>query len=252
MPTPIIAGNWKMNTSLDEAKALVSEMKPDLEAISGVTKVLCPPFVHLTTVKGLIEGTSIKLGAQDMYFEEKGAFTGEVSSTMLVPLCQYVILGHSERRNVMGESDFLINKKVKAAFSTGLHPILCVGERLEEREEGKAEDVIANQLKQGLEDIPSPRGLVVAYEPVWAIGTGRAATPDAAQSMMAHVRRILSILYGEGLARDVPLLYGGSVTPENVGPFVQEPDVNGALVGGASLKAGDFVDIVRQTARAKV
>ena len=252
MPTPIIAGNWKMNTSLDEAKALVSEMKPDLEAISGVTKVLCPPFVHLTTVNGLIEDTSIKLGAQNMYFEEKGAFTGEVSPAMLVPLCQYVILGHSERRNVMGESDFLINKKVKAAFSAGLHPILCLGERLEEREEGKAEDVVANQLKQGLEAIPSPGGLVVAYEPVWAIGTGRAATPDTAQSMMAHVRRILSILYGEGLARDVPLLYGGSVTPENVGPFVQEPDVNGALVGGASLKAGDFVDIVRQTARAKV
>ncbi len=249
MPISIAAGNWKMNTTLNEARALVSEMKPGLAALSGVTKILCPPFVSLAVVRELVADTDIKLGAQNMYFEEKGAFTGEVSPLMLVELCQYVIIGHSERRHILEEKDSLINKKVKSALKAGLIPILCVGERLEERKPGKAEETVSGQLRQGLNGIASLGSLVVAYEPVWAIGTGKAATTEIAQSIMAHIRDVLSVLYGENQAQDVSLLYGGSVTSENIGPYANEPDINGALLGGASLKARDFVDIARQIAQ---
>ncbi len=240
-----------MNTTIREAEALAAEMKPALASISGVVKILCPPFVSLPVVRRLVQGTEIKLGAQNMYFEEKGAFTGEVSAPMLADLCQYVILGHSERRNVFGESDSLINKKVKAALKAHLSPILCVGEKLDEREAGRAEDVVSKQLKHCLEGMTSLGSLIVAYEPVWAIGTGKAATPDITQSMMSHLRRILASMYGEANARDTSFVYGGSVTAENIAPFAKQPDINGALVGGASLKPKDFVEIARQIAQAQ-
>lgn len=251
MPTPVVVGNWKMNTTISEARALAVEMKSALASITGVTRILCPPFISLQAVREILQGTDIKLGAQNMYFEDKGAFTGEISSLMLSGLCQYVILGHSERRHILGESDSLINKKVKAALKAHLCPILCVGEKNDEREAGKAEEVSTRQIKQGLEGITSPGSLIIAYEPVWAIGTGKAATPEIAQSMMAHIRRTLSSIYGDAEAKYTSLLYGGSVTSENIAPFAKQPDINGALVGGASLKPKDFAEIARQIAHAK-
>ncbi len=245
MPTPIVAGNWKMNTVVPEAIVLAAQMRDALDAVSGVEKVVCPPFVSLMAVQGLLDGTSIKIGAQNMHHAEKGAFTGEVSPTMLAGLCQYVILGHSERRQLFGETDELINMKVKAAIDAGLRPILCVGERLEEREAGRAEDVVTQQLRGGLEGVQSVSTVAVAYEPVWAIGTGVAATPETAEAMMTAIRNALSGLYGEGAASIVPLLYGGSVTPDNVVEFASQPNVNGALVGGASLNAESFVAIAK-------
>ncbi|MBU2008397.1 MAG: triose-phosphate isomerase, partial [Chloroflexi bacterium] len=243
---PLIAGNWKMNTTLPEALALVGAMKGRLEAIPGVEVVLCPPFISLSALAGALKGSPIGLGAQNMYFQEKGAYTGEVSPLMLRGLCQYVILGHSERRHYFGEADELINKKMRAALAWGLKPILCVGERLEEREKGQAEAVVERQLRGALEGAADPDGLVVAYEPVWAIGTGRAATPADAQETMAFLRRILGECCGGSTAQALRLLYGGSVTKDNVAPFLKERDIDGALVGGASLKAEEFLGIVEQ------
>ena len=248
MPIPIAAGNWKMNTTIQEARNLASQMKSGLAQLRGLTKILCPPFVSLASVQEVVQGSDIQLGAQNVYFEEKGAFTGEISPSMLAGLCRYVIIGHSERRHILGEGDALANKKVKAALKTGLIPILCVGELLAQREEGRAQEVVSDQLRRGLDGVDFIGELVIAYEPVWAIGTGIAATPEIAQEMMGHVRDLLGGLYGRGRAGEVPLLYGGSVNPDNIGSFVQKPDVNGALVGGASLKALDFVDIARQIA----
>ena len=245
MPTPIVAGNWKMNTVVPEAIVLAAQMRDALDAVSGVEKVVCPPFVSLVAVQGLLDGTSIKLGAQNMHHAEKGAFTGEVSPVMLAGLCQYVILGHSERRQLFGETDEQINMKVQAAIGAGLRPILCVGERLEEREADRAEEVVTRQLQGGLEDVASVSSVAVAYEPVWAIGTGVAATGEIAEAMMTAIRGALAGLYGEGLARDVPLLYGGSVSPDNVAEYASQPNVNGALVGGASLNAESFVAIAK-------
>ena len=250
MPTPIVAGNWKMNTTVGEAVALVSNMKDELHRIQGVEKVLCPPFVSLATVKNLIYASSIKLGAQNMHHEERGAYTGEVSPLMVKDLCEYVILGHSERRHIFGESDDLIGKKAQAAFKAALRTILCVGERLEEREAEHAEQVVTRQLRAGLEGVSSPGELVIAYEPVWAIGTGVAATPEAATAIMTVIQGFLKERYGEA-GEEVPLLYGGSVTPANVAQFVQESTIHGVLVGGASLNADDFVDLTRQTAQVK-
>ena len=251
MPITIIAGNWKMNTSADEAVQLATSIKAKVDDVQEVEKVLCPPFVWLSAVGRAIEGTSLKLGAQNLYYEEKGAYTGEISPAMLGSLCQYAILGHSERRHIFGEEDALINKKVIAALKTHLRPILCVGERLEEREAGRAEVVVETQLRAGLSGVTSPTNLCIAYEPVWAIGTGQAATAEMAQAIMAHARRILSSAYGEALAREIPLLYGGSVTPDNISEFMGQPDVNGALVGGASLNADSFAGIVTQAAQAR-
>jgi len=235
-----------MNTTLPEALALVGAMRERLEAIPGVEVLLCPPFISLSALAGVVKGSPIGLGAQNMYFQEKGAYTGEVSPLMLRGLCQYVILGHSERRHYFGEADELISKKLRAALAWGLKPILCVGERLEEKEEGQAQAVVERQLRGALEGVADPDGLVVAYEPVWAIGTGRAATPADAQGTMASLRRILGELYGEDTAQAFRLLYGGSVTRDNVAPFLKEPDIDGALVGGASLKAEEFLGIVEQ------
>ena len=248
MTRTIIAGNWKMNMTPAEARGLVTAMIPGLATVKDVETVVCPPFVALEAVYGLLRGTGVAVGAQDLHHEDAGAFTGEVSGPMLRGLCDFMIVGHSERRAIFGETDDVVGKKVAAARRAGLRPILCVGERLEEREDGSAEGVVERQLRRGLADAESADGLVVAYEPVWAIGTGRAATPEDAQSMMAHVRRVLASIFGDASAQDVPLLYGGSVTADNVAGFVRQDDVNGALVGGASLSADGFVQLVRNAA----
>jgi triosephosphate isomerase len=252
MPVPIVVGNWKMNTSVSEALKLALDMKEALEPVQRVEKVICPPFISLEPVSRAIQGSSVKLGAQNMHYQEKGAFTGEVSPPMLADMCQYVILGHSERRQHFGESDTLINLKVKAACEAGLRPILCVGETLEQREEGRAADVVAGQVKAGLDSLHNISGVVMAYEPIWAIGTGVAATPGTASEVMGGViLRTLAEIYGEQVAAQVPLLYGGSVNADNVEGFVNEKSIHGALVGGASLRADQFAEIAWKTARSK-
>ena len=248
MRTPLIAGNWKMNTTIAEASALVEAMKERLDIIEGVEKVICPPFISLASIKQLLQGSSIKLGAQNMYFEEKGAYTGEVSPLMLSGICEFVILGHSERRQYFGETDEVVNKKVHAALKAGLTPILCLGEKLEEMEARKTEEVVTRQVNGALKGIESPQGLVIAYEPIWAIGTGRAATPEEANITIAIIRKTLSQLYGGGIALETRILYGGSVTADNIFEFVIQPEIDGALVGGASLKAEEFLSIVEQSA----
>jgi len=247
MRIPMIAGNWKMNTTVNQAIDLVNDMGPGLEEIDNVEKVICPPFVSLASVLDLIEGSSIKLGAQDVYFEEKGAYTGEVSPSMLAELCEYVIVGHSERRQYFNETGEVVNKKIVAAFKAGLRPILCIGESLEQREAGKTEEVITEQLKSSLAGIKNTKGLVIAYEPIWAIGTGKAATGEMANETIDLIRRTISGMYGEKTAQDMRILYGGSVTASNAMEFMKQPEIDGALVGGASLKADQFVSVVRQT-----
>ena len=251
MRTPIIAGNWKMNTNVAEAEELVKAMKKKLSAIAGVEKVLCPPFVSLATVKELIRGTPIKLGAQNMYFERSGAYTGEVSPPMLAGLCDYVILGHSERRAYFGETDQTVNKKVQAALAAQLTPIVCVGESLKQNEAGETIEVITRQVRGAFEGISSPQGAVIAYEPIWAIGTGRAARGDQANAVIGMIRSVAGQLYGSGVAQQMRIQYGGSVANNNVAEFISQPEIDGALVGGASVKAAEFIGIVEQTARLK-
>ncbi len=251
MRMPIIAGNWKMNTSVAEAAELVKGMKKKLNSISGVEKVLCPPFISLTTAKELIKGTSIKLGAQNMYSELTGAYTGEISPVMLAGLCEFVILGHSERRTHFGESDQMVNKKVQAALGMQLTPIICVGESLEQNEAGETIEVVTRQVRAAFEGIDSPRGAVIAYEPIWAIGTGKAARGDQANATSGVIRSIVAQLYGDSVAQEMRIQYGGSVNRTNVAEFISQPEIDGALVGGASLKAAEFVGIVEQTAKIK-
>ncbi len=251
MRIPLIAGNWKMNTTVAEAQALVGQMTGALSRIEGVEVLLCPPFVSLTAVRDMLQGSAIQLGAQNMYWEDKGAFTGEVSPLMLAPLCQYVILGHSERRHIFQESDEVIACKVCAAIRARLKPILCVGERLEENEAGRAEEVIGSQLRLSLAGCGDIDSLVVAYEPVWAIGTGRAATGEQANQTIGFIRRVLGELFGAERAAATRILYGGSVTSSNIAEFIRQPEIDGALVGGASLKALDFISIADQTASIK-
>jgi triosephosphate isomerase len=248
MRIPMIAGNWKMNTTIPEATALVKDMKDGLEKVEGVEKVLCPPFISLFAVKELIQGTSVKVGAQNMHFEEKGAFTGEVSPLMLAGICDYVILGHSERRQYFGESDDIVNNKMKSAFAVGLTPIMCVGERLEENEAGKTVEVVTRQVKGGLDGINSPQGIVIAYEPVWAIGTGKAATSEEANATIGVIRKVVAGLYSTSIADGMRILYGGSMNASNVAELVQKPEIDGGLIGGASLKAAEFVSMVQQAA----
>ena len=231
---------------------MASKVAADVEVVQGLEVVVCPPFVSLAAVAQAMQGTGIQVGAQNVHFEQRGAFTGEIAPGMLTGLCQFVIVGHSERRALFGESDDIVNRKVSAAIAAGLRPILCVGETLEQREAGSASDVIGQQLRGGLTGIHNVPGLVVAYEPVWAIGTGQAATPEIAQEIMGGtIRPVLVELLGTATALDIPLLYGGSVNPGNISSFAEQDSVSGALVGGASLDASQFGEIVRLTATAK-
>lgn len=247
MRVPLIAGNWKLNKTSTEAYKLVAEMLPGLRNIRGVEKLLCPPFTALMAVSRLIKDSDIRLGAQNMYWEEQGAYTGEISPRMLAEFCQYVILGHSERRTYFGETNEQVNRKVRAAIAQHLMPIICVGETLEENEVGRAAGVVSRQVREALVglDILDAERIVIAYEPVWAIGTGRAATAAGANTLIRNViRPTLASLFGENIAQSVRVLYGGSVDPGNAGDFFRQPEIDGALVGGASLKARSFIDIV--------
>jgi triosephosphate isomerase (TIM) len=248
MRTPLIAGNWKMFKTVAEARQLVSEMAPGLEAVKGVEKVLCPPFTALLAVRALLEGTDIGLGAQNLHWESSGAYTGEVSPTMVAELCNYVILGHSERRAYFGETDNTVNLKVKAALAHNLIPIVCVGETLAEYEAGLTAKVVSTMLHSGLAgvEITDPSRFIVAYEPVWAIGTGKAATASDANKVIGQmIRPALTHLFGSSSAQAIRILYGGSVKGSIAGEFFKESDIDGALVGGASLKAADFLQIVQ-------
>jgi len=251
MRIPFIAGNWKMNTTATEAERLVLEMLEELDGIRGVEKILCPPFVSLVAISMMLHGSSIKLGAQNMYFVDKGAYTGEISPLMLRELCEFVILGHSERRWYFGETDEIVNKKVEAALANKLKPILCVGERLEENEAGKTEEVVNRQVTGALNDIEPVRDFVIAYEPVWAIGTGKAASGAQAAAAIQFIRDVVAKLWSKSIAQDLRILYGGSVTSANIAEFISCPEIDGALVGGASLKAEEFVSIVEQTTEIK-
>jgi len=251
MQNPFIAGNWKMNTTATEAEKLTLEMLDKLDRIKGVEKVLCPPFISLVALNMMLQNSSIKLGAQNMYFETEGAYTGEISPVMLCELCQFVILGHSERRLYFGETDDIVHKKVKAALATNLQPILCVGERLAENEAGKTEDVINKQVTGALRGIEPVSNLVVAYEPVWAIGTGKAASGEQAAATIRFIRDVLAKLWNKSVAQNVRILYGGSVNSKNIAEFISRPEIDGALVGGASLKSEEFVSIVEQAAEIK-
>ncbi|MFC1983948.1 triose-phosphate isomerase [Chloroflexota bacterium] len=248
MRVPMIAGNWKMNTTLSEAVDLINEMCQELGQIDNVDKVVCPPFISLASVGELIKGSSIKMGAQNIYFEEKGAYTGEISPLMLAELCEFVIIGHSERRQYFNETGQIVNKKIQAALRVGLKPILCIGEKLEENEAGKTEEIVTGQLKAALAGLDSLSGLIIAYEPIWAIGTGRAATGEQANETIGLIRHNITGLYDKETAQDIRILYGGSVTDANADEFMRQTEIDGALVGGASLKADQFLSIVKQTA----
>jgi len=253
MRRPIIAGNWKMNKTIAEAVDLVRSIRRGLNDVKAADRVLCPPFTALATVRDLLQATQIGLGAQDMYWQDKGAYTGEISALMLKELCQYVILGHSERRAYFGETDEGVNRKVKAALAHGLTPIVCVGETEAQYDAGKTNDVVGGQVRGCLAGLAAEQvaGLVIAYEPVWAIGTGKAATAAGAGAVIGlTIRGTVAEIYGEAAAQAVRIQYGGSVTPDNIAEFMAHPDIDGALVGGASLKP-DFVDLVRNGARAK-
>ena len=248
MRTPFVAGNWKMNKTAAEARELVSQLLGPLTDVAGVEKVLCPPFTSLFAVTSMLEGSGIGLGAQNMHWEEKGAFTGEVAPGMVKELCGYVIIGHSERRTYFGETDATVNKKLHAALKHDLTPIVCVGETLEEYESGRTSEVVLRQINLGLADVAPANAarIVVAYEPVWAIGTGKASSGENANFVHGQViRPALSRLFGEETAQAMRILYGGSVTAANASEFFQQPEIDGALVGGASLKAGEFAAIVR-------
>jgi len=245
---PFIAGNWKMNTSAAEAVALAEGLVAELGAVDAVDMAVCPPLVHLSPVADVLAGTHIDLGAQNMFYEDHGAYTGETSGPMLLDIgCRLVILGHSERRHVLGEGDEMINRKVLKALADGLLPILCVGELPEERENEETVEVVTRQIKIGLEGVSKEQAarVTLAYEPVWAIGTGVTATPDQAQDVHAMLRGLLTELYDPALAETLRIQYGGSVKPDNAAELLNQPDVDGALVGGASLKVADFAAIVR-------
>ena len=253
MPATVVAGNWKMNTTLDEARALAEGVRALVQGAPGVEVILCPPAISLAAVRDAVSGSTVKVGAQNIYHEDSGAFTGEIAPAMLGGICEYVIIGHSERRQLVGETDEQVNLKVKAAISHGLGPIVCVGETLEQREAGQAAEVISGQVRAALEGVAAVdiSGLIVAYEPVWAIGTGQAATPEiAAEIMGGAILDTLQSLYGSSSA-DVPLLYGGSVNAGNIGDFAAQSCIHGALVGGASLQAESFMDIARLAGETK-
>jgi triosephosphate isomerase len=247
MRRPILAGNWKMNMTIAEATDFVRSIRRGLGELKSVDRVLCPPFTALAALKELLSATDIGLGAQNMHWEESGAYTGEIAPAMLAELCQYVIVGHSERRAMFGETDEGVNRKIKAALAHGLLPIVCVGETETEYDAGQTKQVVSGQVRGCLAGLTAEQvaGLVVAYEPVWAIGTGKAATPAGAGAVIGlTIRGTIAEMYDEATAQAVRVQYGGSVKPSNVAEFMAHPDIDGALVGGASLKP-DFVDLVR-------
>ncbi|MFC1762856.1 triose-phosphate isomerase [Planctomycetota bacterium] len=248
MRKPFVAGNWKMNTDSKTAVELAQGVAAGAKAVGDkVTVAVCPPFVYLSGVAQATSGSPVAVGAQDLYFEGNGAFTGEISTDMLKDVgCTYVLCGHSERRHVLGETDALVNQKLKAALDAGLLPILCVGELLEERDADKTESVCEVQLKEGLAGVTVAQmaSVTIAYEPVWAIGTGRTATPQQAQDVHAFIRKVLADLYDETVAQATRIQYGGSAKPGNAAELMGQPDVDGLLVGGASLKAADFTGII--------
>jgi triosephosphate isomerase len=247
MRRPFIAGNWKMNLNRAEAVALAEKVAREARAVQGVDLAVCPPGCYLDAVGRALAGSQVALGAQNMYHEPNGAFTGELSAAMLCDLgCRYVILGHSERRHILGETDAQINRKVHAALAAGLTPIVCVGELLAEREAKKTLEVIRSQFDGSLAGL-SPeqvRSIVIAYEPVWAIGTGKVATPQQAEEVHLDLRKIMASRYNEAIAQSVRMQYGGSVKPDNAAVLLHQPDIDGALVGGASLKVDQFMGIV--------
>ncbi|MBZ0200285.1 MAG: triose-phosphate isomerase [Ignavibacteriaceae bacterium] len=249
MRKKIVAGNWKMFNNLEESKELINGILEKLKNEKvNCDVIICPPYTSLSESAGLLKGSVVKLGAQNMHAEDKGAFTGEISSSMLKSAgCEYVILGHSERRTIFNESDDDINKKVKKAFSAGLKPIFCFGETLSERESGITNEVVKRQVTEGLKDIPESDlvNLVVAYEPVWAIGTGKTATPEQAEEVHSFVRSLIKELYSETAAENIVIQYGGSVKPENAADLLSRKNIDGALVGGACLKADSFIGIIK-------
>jgi triosephosphate isomerase len=247
MRTPIIAGNWKMNKTAAESVAFANEIKNALNQIEGVDIVFCPPAINIPGVAEAVKGTKIGVGAQNMYFEEKGAYTGELAPNMVTPFCQYVILGHSERRAYFGETDEGVNKKIKAALAHNLTPMICVGESLEQNEAGETQDFVSGQVKAAFADLTAEQAAtcVIAYEPIWAIGTGKSASVEQAGSIIkTAVRDTIAGMFGEETAQKIRIQYGGSVNPENISAYMSHPDIDGALVGGASLKPG-FVELVK-------
>jgi triosephosphate isomerase (TIM) len=246
MRRPLIAGNWKMNSDRAGAVALARGIVERAGEFSHVDLLVCPPAIYLLPVADVIQGSPVALGAQNMYHEANGAFTGETSAAMLLDAgCSYVILGHSERRHILGETDDAVNKKTLAALGAGLTPIVCVGETLEERESGETACVIRRQFEHSLADVAADQiiRIVIAYEPVWAIGTGKVATPEQAEEVHAELRSLLAQRYNDQAAYAVRILYGGSVKPSNAGDLLAQPNIDGALVGGASLQADDFLGI---------
>ena len=247
MRTPLIAGNWKMHKTVGEAVELVGALLAELGAVPDREVVVCPPFTALYTISSLLSGTQIALGAQDMFYEPQGAYTGAVSPLMLRDVgCRYVIVGHSERRQHFGDDDTLVNRKLRAALASGLRPILCVGETKAQRDVGAAEQIVVAQVRAGLAEVSAAHltEAVIAYEPIWAIGTGDTATAADAQAMHATIRAALAALYTPELAGCMRIQYGGSVRPDNVDELIAQPDIDGALVGGASLKADSFLPII--------
>lgn len=249
MRKKVVAGNWKMNNDLSESVNLISGIK-NVTAGNELNAevIICPPFTSLETASTLIKDTNVKLGAQNMSFEDSGAFTGEISASMLKSVgCEYVILGHSERRTIFGENDETINKKIKKALSAGLKPIFCIGETLDQRENGTTKDVIEAQVRNGLVGITAEELslIIVAYEPVWAIGTGKTATPEQAQEVHEFIRGLIKELYSVDSAENLTIQYGGSVKPDNAKELLSQPDIDGALVGGACLKADSFFEIIK-------
>jgi len=248
MRKPIIAGNWKLNKNLQESVELVTELKRAVADVNDVEVVVCPVFPVLAVVDDVLQESNIGLGAQDLYWEESGAFTGEVSAGILKSVgCKYVIIGHSERRQFFGETNETVNKKIRAALAQGLTPIVCVGENLEDREADKTFDVVKDHVQGSLAGLSAEEAgkLVIAYEPVWAIGTGKTATPDQAQEVHQFIRETLKEMFSQEIAAALRIQYGGSVKPENISELIAQPDIDGALVGGASLKSDSFAGIVK-------
>ena len=251
MRTPIIAGNWKMHKTVAEAVELAKGVRDAVAAVDGVDVVLCPPFTAIAAVKDVVANSEVGVGAQNMYFETQGAFTGEISPLMLDELCQYVIIGHSERRQFFGETDEGVNKKIKIALAHGLTPIVCVGENLEQNEAGETNAFVGGQVKAAFNGVPATDAvkLIVAYEPIWAIGTGRNADAATANSIIKDsIRGVLANMYGVEVAEQIRIQYGGSVKPNNVAEYMAQPDIDGALVGGASLTVENFLPLVKAAA----